>query len=48
VNELRRQYDLPELPGGDIILNPVYAQSMILAGGVAGKTNNANATDGGE
>lgn len=48
VNELRRQYDLPELPGGDIILNPVYAQAMILAGGVAGKTNNANATDGGE
>lgn len=35
VNELRKQYDLPELPGGDIILNPVYAQAIMLAGGPA-------------
>ena len=32
VNELRKQYDLPELPGGDIILNPVFAQASMVSG----------------
>ena len=30
LNEARRQLDLPELPGGDIPMNPVYMQAMQL------------------
>lgn len=36
LNEVRASRDLPPLPGGDVVLNPVYAQMAQMAAGAAG------------